>query len=32
MEFPKSEKLIITGPNGYGKTMILKLIHNAMSK
>ncbi len=31
LQFADSEQLIITGPNGYGKTMILKLIHHAIS-
>ncbi|HDZ3718059.1 TPA: AAA family ATPase [Vibrio cholerae] len=31
LKFPQSEQLIITGPNGYGKTMLLKLIHHAIS-
>lgn len=31
IELPESEHVVITGPNGYGKTMLLKLIHNAIS-
>ncbi|HDY8157459.1 AAA family ATPase [Vibrio vulnificus] len=31
IELPESENVVITGPNGYGKTMLLKLIHNALS-
>ncbi|EMY6611158.1 MULTISPECIES: AAA family ATPase [Vibrio] len=31
IELPESEHVVITGPNGYGKTMLLKLTHNAIS-
>ncbi|AZL83337.1 hypothetical protein EIJ81_00270 (plasmid) [Aliivibrio salmonicida] len=31
LQFPESDQLILTGPNGYGKTMLLKLIHHAIS-
>lgn len=31
IDFPSGDKLIITGPNGYGKTMLLKLVHYAIS-
>ncbi|HHG3482311.1 TPA: AAA family ATPase [Vibrio parahaemolyticus] len=31
IELPESDHVVITGPNGYGKTMLLKSIHNAIS-
>ncbi|MGL5603297.1 MAG: AAA family ATPase [Silvania sp.] len=32
IDFTKSDTIIITGPNGYGKTMLLKIIDNIFNK
>ncbi|EEZ6480238.1 ATPase, partial [Salmonella enterica] len=32
IDLGNSETIIITGPNGYGKTMLLKIIDNILNK